>query len=426
MPNDRNEAEIAAARADRRARQRHELAESLRHSRGHIDYPFFFLTLIILTLGVIMVLSASFARAYYVSGDPTRYFVRQMAFAVSGVFIALVASRIPVSFYRRVSWPVMLISLASLVAIIFIGSVRNGARRWIEIGGIFTVQPSEITKLAVIMFFSLMICQFRDRMRTIKYGMLPFIAILAVISILLQREPHYSAIIIILCLGAVMLFVGGVHWAWFAGGLALGGAGLFIIVERVRAAIAAGGEALESLGYIGTRLVSWLDPFSDMQDKGFQIIQSLYAVGSGGVLGLGLGQGRQKYLYLPEEHNDFIFSVVCEELGFVGAVLILLLFALLIIRGYWIALHSRDRYGSLLVTGITSLLALQVFFNVAVVTNLIPCTGISLPFFSYGGTALWLQMLEMGIILAVSRDVPLRGESDETDEPGEQEEEQTE
>jgi cell division protein FtsW len=172
--------------------------------------------------------------------------------------------------------------------------------------------------------------------------------------------------------------------------------------------------------------VSWLDPFSDMQDKGFQIIQSLYAVGSGGVLGLGLGQGRQKYLYLPEEHNDFIFSVVCEELGFVGAVLILLLFALLIIRGYWIALHSRDRYGSLLVTGITSLLALQVFFNVAVVTNLIPCTGISLPFFSYGGTALWLQMLEMGIILAVSRDVPLRGESDETDEPEEQEEEQTE
>ena len=148
--------------------------------------------------------------------------------------------------------------------------------------------------------------------------------------------------------------------------------------------------------------------FSDPQGDGFQIIQSLYSVGSGGLLGLGLGQGRQKYLYLPEEHNDFIFAVVCEELGLIGALLILLLFALLIIRGYWLALHARDRFGALVITGITSLLAIQVFLNVAVVTNLVPCTGISLPFFSYGGTALWIQLVEMGIVLSISRDIPLR------------------
>ena len=158
--------------------------------------------------------------------------------------------------------------------------------------------------------------------------------------------------------------------------------------------------------YANTRIQVWKDPFSAPKDDAWQIIQSLYAVGSGGVFGLGLGQSRQKYLYLPEEHNDFIFSVICEELGLVGALLILALFALLVIRGYWIAMHSRDRYSFLVVTGVSSLLAIQVFLNVAVCTNLIPCTGISLPFFSYGGTALLMQLAEMGIILSASRDVP--------------------
>ena len=157
--------------------------------------------------------------------------------------------------------------------------------------------------------------------------------------------------------------------------------------------------------HASSRVQTWLDPFSDTSGDGYQIVQSLYAIGSGGLLGLGLGQSRQKYLYLPEEHNDFIFSVVCEELGYIGAILILALFAVLIVRGYWVAMHARDRYSSLVATGITTLLALQVFLNVAVVTNLIPCTGVSLPFFSYGGTALLIQMLEIGILLSISRDV---------------------
>ena len=164
--------------------------------------------------------------------------------------------------------------------------------------------------------------------------------------------------------------------------------------------------ALNVLQYSADRISAWRDPFADSGDTGYQIVQSLYAIGSGGLFGLGLGQSRQKYLYLPEEHNDFIFSVICEELGFIGAGLILILFALLIVRGYWLAMHCRDRYSFLVCVGITSLLAIQVILNVAVCTNLIPCTGISLPFFSYGGTALLMQMAEMGIILSVSRDIP--------------------
>jgi cell division protein FtsW len=209
---------------------------------------------------------------------------------------------------------------------------------------------------------------------------------------LLVLEPHFSASIIIIAIGAVMMFVGGARLYWFVGGA--------VVVAAVGAVLSA------FFPYASTRITTWLNPFENPTGEGWQIIQSLYAVGSGGLMGLGLGQSRQKYLYLPEEHNDFIFSVVCEELGFIGAVLILCLFALLIVRGYWIAMHCRDRYSFLVCTGITTLLAIQVILNVAVCTNLVPCTGISLPFFSYGGTALLIQMAEMGIILSASRDIP--------------------
>ena len=191
-----------------------------------------------------------------------------------------------------------------------------------------------------------------------------------------------------------MLFLGGVSFAWFAGAFAAAGAGLAVL--------------LTFFPYASTRISTWRDPFSSSSDEGYQIVQSLYTIGSGGLSGLGIGQSRQKYLYLPEEHNDFIFSVVCEELGFIGAVLILVLFALLIIRGYMIAMRCPDRYSFLVCSGITTLLAIQVILNVAVVTNLVPCTGISLPFFSYGGTALLIQMAEMGIVLSASRSIPAK------------------
>ena len=364
--------------------------------RGRLDLPFALLTLILLTIGVVMVLSASFARAYYdptnvTKGNAAYYFVRQLIFALLGVAVMYFASKFPMAFYRRFSFLVLLAAIALLVLVPLIGIVGNGARRWIGVGSI-TVQPSEIAKIGIILAFATMICRRKEQMKTFRHGILPFAAILGVIILLLALEPHLSAAIIISLVGAAMLFLGGVRLYWFAAGAG--------------ALAAFGGLAIAVLDYARERVSNWLNPFAAASGDGYQIVQSLYAVGSGGLMGLGLGQSRQKYLYLPEEHNDFIFSIVSEELGFIGAVLILLLFALLIVRGYWLAMHMRSRYSCLVVAGITTLLAVQVFLNVAVVTNLIPCTGISLPFFSYGGTALLLQMGEMGIILSASRDVP--------------------
>lgn len=364
--------------------------------RGPVDIPFLLLTLLLLGIGVVMVLSASYASAYYdvkkiTGGNATYFFTRQLAFAVAGVGAMYIVSRLPMRFFRRISGLTMLIALVLLLAVLVVGHVSGGGRRWIYLGGV-SIQPSEIAKIAVILYFATLICRSGNYMGTFRYGILPFVLILAVIVGLLVMEPHFSASIIILLLGAVMMFIGGTRLVVFILGLIAGG-GLFAVM-------------LLASNYASSRITTWRDPFSDTSDAGWQIVQSLYAVGSGGLFGLGLGQSRQKYLYLPEEHNDFIFSIICEELGFIGALLILALFALLIIRGYWIAMHSRDRYSFLVVTGVTSLLAIQVFLNVAVCTNLIPCTGISLPFFSYGGTALLMQLAEMGIILSASRDIP--------------------
>jgi len=353
------------------------------------------LVMLLLTIGVTSVLSSSYARAYFdpgklTGGRPAYFFVRQLIFAALGTVSMLFASKLPMSFYKRFSIPLLCVAIALLLLVPIIGVESNGARRWIGVGGL-TLQPSEIAKIAVIMSFSVLICRFRGRMKSFRYGILPFAAILLVIVGLLVLEPHFSASIIIVAIGGVMIFLGGARLFWFVGA----------------AIIAAGGIAvlLTMFPYASSRVSTWLDPFASSSDEGYQIIQSLYSIGSGGLTGLGLGQSRQKFLYLPEEHNDFIFSVVCEELGFIGAVLILALFALLIIRGYWLALHAKDRYSHLVCTGITTLLAIQVILNVAVVTNLVPCTGISLPFFSYGGTALLIQMTEMGIILSMSRDI---------------------
>jgi cell division protein FtsW len=369
-------------------------AELTAPKRGRLDLPFLVLTLIMLTIGVVMILSASFARAYYTQGDPMRYFIRQTGFAGLGVALMLVTSRLRTSLFRRAAFPALVLSIILLAIVPFVGTKVNGARRWIDLG-ITTFQPSEIAKLAEILVFSSMICSFKKRMREVKYGALPFMLVVAILVALLYMEPHISASVIVIALAAIMMFAGGARLWWFAAGGCLLAGGAYLTLTK--------------FAYASERLTAWRNPESVSSDQGYQIIQSLYAIGSGGLFGLGLGQGRQKYLYLPMEHNDYIFSVFCEELGFIGAMLVLALFAMLIIRGYWLALHARDRFGSLVVTGITSLLALQVFLNIAVVTNMIPSTGISLPFFSYGGTALLLQLFEMGIVLAISREIPVSG-----------------
>ena len=368
--------------------------------RRAADLPFVLLTMLLLAIGVVMVLSASFASAYYdIQGetghDPVYFFSRQAVFAAAGTAAMWLFSLIPMETYRRLSGALMLLSLLGLGAVLAVGTVVNGARRWIDLG-FTTFQPSEITKIAIILYFSALICKYKGRMRTFRFGIAPFAAILAVTAALLIAEPHFSATIIVLAIGAAMLFLGGARLGWFAGGGAL-------LAGGAAAAVAA-------VPYVADRVASFLDPFSDLTGDGWQVVQSLYAIGSGGLAGLGLGQSRQKYLYLPEEHNDFIFSVVCEELGFIGAALILVLFAMLIIRGYTLAMHAADRYGFLVTAGITTMLALQVILNVAVCTGLAPCTGISLPFFSYGGTALLIQMAEAGIVLSQSREIPFAPE----------------
>ena len=356
--------------------------------RGMLDLPYLILTLLLVAIGLIMLFSASYARAYRDKGVSTYYFGRQGMFAVAGIAIMLFVSRVNYQIWRSFSFLILAGSIVLLMLVPLIGTEEGGATRWIYLFGI-SFQPSEIAKLGIILAFAAMISVYREKMATFRYGVLPFAVILAVVAGLLVLEPHFSAIIIICAVGASMMFLGGTRVRWFV---------MLGIAAVIFAAV-----YLSLEGYASSRITAWRDPFSDPSDSGYQIVQSLYAIGSGGLMGLGLGKSRQKYLYLPEEHNDYIFAIVCEELGFVGAVLVILLFALLIIRGYWIAMHARDRFGALITAGLTTLLALQVFFNIGVVTNFLPATGISLPFFSYGGTALMLQLFEMGIVLSVSR-----------------------
>ena len=260
-----------------------------------------------------------------------------------------------------------------------------------------TFQPSEIAKLAIIVYFADSISKKKNLMENFKYGVRPYILILGFFAGLMLLEPHLSGTILIVGTGIVLMIVGGLDKRWIIGGVSGVAAVGLIYVKLVEAGI---------ISYGADRIRMWKDPWIDALDEGYQMCQSLIAIGSGGLTGVGLGKGRQKFLYLPEEHNDFIFAVVCEELGLIGATLVMLVFALLILRGFWIALQARDRFGALLVVGVMTQISLQTFLNIAVVSGLVPATGISLPFFSYGGTALALQLFEMGIVLSVSRQIP--------------------
>ncbi len=383
--------------------------ERLRRRRGRLgrmDVPFLVLTLLLLAVGLIMLLSASYAIAYFDTvtetgeANPMQYFTSQAIYAGLGIAALIVVSFIPMTFLRRLSFLSLLAALGLLLGVLLTGLRGNGAVRWIQIGPI-TAQPSELVKAAVILAFADWTCRFGpERMRSFKYGVLPFAGVLVVFSGLLMMQPHLSATIIILGIGAIMMFAGGTRWYWFGAAAVV----VLMVVLYLR------GHAdwvihKAETSYMFARVAAWLDPESQRLGDGWQIIQSLYAIGSGGLLGLGLGNSRQKYLYLPEAQNDYIFSIICEEMGFVGAVLILLLFAVLILRGYWLALQCKNPFSRMMIIGFTSLIAVQVFLNVGVVTNFLPSTGISLPFFSSGGTALIVQLAEVGLILSASREI---------------------
>ncbi len=386
--------EEALARQERRQHQKEMEAESRELARGPIDLPFFVLVMLLLGIGLVLLLSASFPSAYAETdgANPLYYFSRQAVFAVMGVAAMIFVGKINYQRFRALGKPLLYLSVILLVLVLIpgVGLTRYNATRWLGIPGTsFQFQPSEIAKVAVVLYFADSISKKKDQMRSSRYGILPYALILMVVAGLVLPEPHLSGAILILGAGAAMMLVGGIHWAWIGGALAAAGGLLYTVLFVVE--------------YNKSRITSWLDPWADAQGSGYQLTQSLIAIGSGGLLGVGLGKSQQKFYYLPEEHNDFIFAIVCEELGLIGAAIIMALFAALILRGFWIALHARDRFGSLLVVGVTTLMAMQTFLNIGVVTGLLPTTGISLPFFSYGGTALSIQLAEMGIVLSVSR-----------------------
>lgn len=366
---------------------------------GRMDLPFLLLTLLLTIMGLVMLFSASFPSANYESGDPAYYLKRQGLFALLGLAAMLAMARIDYHRLRGMTKILMYVSvfLLALVLVPGVGITQNGATRWLGKAGVLTFQPSEIAKLAIIVYFADSISKKKNLMENFKYGVRPYILILGFFAGLMLLEPHLSGTILIVGTGIVLMIVGGLDKRWIIGGISGVAAVGLIYVKLVEAGI---------ISYGADRIRMWKDPWIDALDEGYQMCQSLIAIGSGGLTGVGLGKGRQKFLYLPEEHNDFIFAVVCEELGLIGATLVMLVFALLILRGFWVALQARDRFGALLVVGIMTQISLQTFLNIAVVSGLVPATGISLPFFSYGGTALALQLFEMGIVLSVSRQIP--------------------
>ena len=355
-----------------------------------MDPVFLILLLVLLGIGLGMLYSASYAQSRYDTGYRigTRYLQKQAACALLGLGAMWILSRVPTEAWYTMAWPLYGVSIALLLMVLLFGQSVNGARRWISIGGL-QFQPSEIAKFTMILGLSRLIREFGPSARKFRYGVLGFGAALLGVLVPLALEKHLSAIMLMGMVAVVMMFIAGTHPKWLLAGA--GFAVAFLVVY------------ISFMGYAGDRVTAWLHPEADPSDTGYQILQSLYAIGSGGVLGLGLGRSRQKYLYLPFQYNDYIFAIVCEEVGLVGALLIIGLFVALILRGYWIALQAPDRFSTVLAAGLITLIAVQTVLNLGVVTNLLPSTGIALPFFSYGGTALAVNLGEMGILLGISR-----------------------
>ena len=368
---------------------------------GKIDLPFLLLTLLLLAVGLVMLLSASYAIAYYETDaeSPMSYFTGQALYALIGLVALILVSFVPLSFLRRFSFVGILVSLALLLGVLLTGLRGNGAVRWIAIGG-RTFQPSELVKAAVVLAFADWTVRFGPKMGDFRHGVLPFLAVLGVFSFLLLQQPHLSATIIILGVGALMMYAGGTRWYWFAIAIAAVVGAVLLLRSNVEWVM----KKAET-NYAFARIAAWLDPESQKQDDGWQIIQSLYAIGSGGLLGVGLGKSIQKTLYLPEPQSDFILAIIGEELGYVGIILLMLVYMLLIWRCIKTAVKAPDLYGTLLAGGIALHLGLQVVLNIAVVSASFFPTGVVLPFVSLGGNATILYLAEMGVVFNISRQI---------------------
>ena len=363
--------------------------------RSHFDTPFLLLVLTLLGIGLVTLFSSSYASSLYYLGNSYFYILRQLLWAVIGVAAMLVASLVNYRFLRGFSWLAYFGSLVMLAAC-YLFPAQNGAQRWIQLGPL-SFQPSEIAKFALILLFAHLMDRDKDKMGKMGEGTWRYIILYGMMAVILLFQPHLSGTLLIGFISLTLMLVGGTKFT------NLVRAGLVVGIPALIVAFLMRDFLLEQFAHVVTRLTYWTDPFSTTDAGSYQTRQSLLAIGSGGLWGVGFGESRQKHMSLPEVRNDFVFAIVCEELGFIGACIVILFFAALVWRGYHIAMHARDRFGSLLVTGITTQIGLQAFLNIAVVTNLIPNTGISLPFFSYGGTALMIMLAEIGVVLSVSR-----------------------
>ena len=355
---------------------------------GKIDFSFLIIVLMLVIYGLIMVFSASSASAHHYQGDTLYFIKRQLIWAVLGVIAMFVIARIPYKVVKKLAFPIFIVSVVCLVLVPIVGKEINGAKRWLGIGSL-GFQPSELAKFAMIIFLSKLIADNKFDLNDYIKGFWAYLCIIGGVALLILVEPHLSGAIVVALTSFVILFMAGAKGKHIATLFPMGAGALVvaIIIEPYRM----------------KRFITFLDPFADTLGDGWQVVQSLYAIGSGGLFGLGLGQSRQKFLYIPEPHNDFIFSIICEELGFVGAVFTIILFVMLIWRGIRISILAPDKFSSLLSGGIMSLVAIQVLMNIAVVTSSMPATGVPLPFFSYGGTSLLFMLASMGVMLNISR-----------------------
>ncbi len=413
---------MAATRSAQKKKTAKKSAISKYLAVGSFDLPFLLLVIVILTFGLVMLFSASYTYAYYKNdGDSAYYFKRQLIFAVLGVIAMLAVSKVKYDYFKIFSIIALPISWVLLVIVLILPAKFGEFHRWIYIGS-FSFQPSEIAKLALIMFCAWGMdrnhqkiigkttnkSEFAKTVERVTNGKIVIydsfiqLCIYGIIIVftagLVYLENHLSGTLLMLGIGVVMMFLGEFKKHWFVMIVILGVIALIIFVSNP--------ELLEK--YAGERITAWLDKDYEPRGARWQTNNSLYAIGSGGLFGTGLGNSKQKHLFVSEPQNDFIFSIVCEELGFIGASFIILLFALLVWRGIYIGIRAKDRFGALLSMGIVFQVGMQTALNIGVVTDTLPNTGISLPFFSYGGTSLMMLLFEMGMVLSVSRYSRLR------------------
>ena len=369
-------------------------------TKGSVDYVIVIVVTLLVSLGLIMVLSASSATALSESGDSYRYFKRQLEAVIIGIILLVIVSKIDYKIYRRLKWLGYGIIVVLLFAVGFIGMSSGGATRWINIAG-YNFQPSEVAKVILIVFYASLLTDLieQGKIKNLFKGCIyPLIFLVPIIIAVFGLQNHMSATLVICMVAVIQMLIAGVRFRHFA---LLGGVGLIgglATLKMVGVSLTSGDG-----GFRMNRIKTWLDPFADITGDGWQIVQSLYAIGSGGVFGAGLGQSRQKYLYLPEPQNDFIFAVLAEELGYIGCLVVIILFLILIWRGIVISMKARDTFGSLIAIGVTTLIGIQALINIAVVTGTMPVTGMELPFFSYGGTAMMCNLILIGLLLNVSR-----------------------